>query len=98
MRKAVFNQVPVGVQNLLVEAEPVPETQVQNEYPNQPKLSGTRMLLINRTGIPIPEKDNQNQQTISAIVWKRKYIPPSIPIGQYAFGYQENKDGGIFIK
>ncbi|KAK6091121.1 hypothetical protein MT418_008318 [Batrachochytrium dendrobatidis] len=29
------------------------------------------------------------------IVWKRKYVPPSIPAGRYAFGYKENTDGDL---
>ncbi|KAJ3191071.1 Sperm-tail PG-rich repeat-containing protein 2 [Irineochytrium annulatum] len=30
-----------------------------------------------------------------AIVWRRKYIPPSIPVGRSAFGYQENDEGEL---
>ncbi|KAJ3030142.1 Sperm-tail PG-rich repeat-containing protein 2, partial [Rhizophlyctis rosea] len=29
------------------------------------------------------------------IVWRRKYVPPSIPVGRYAFGYQETKEGDL---
>ncbi|KAJ3413396.1 Sperm-tail PG-rich repeat-containing protein 2 [Chytridiales sp. JEL 0842] len=29
------------------------------------------------------------------IVWKRKFVPPSIPVGNSAFGYQENEVGEL---
>ncbi|KAI9205575.1 uncharacterized protein BJ171DRAFT_580749 [Polychytrium aggregatum] len=35
------------------------------------------------------------QKRKPAIVWKRKYVPPSIPCGGSAFGYQENEDGEL---
>jgi hypothetical protein len=93
-QKAVFNQVPVGVcedekSNQQIDTEPIKNTENTGQ-----KLNGTRMSLINRTGIVIPQKHNNDQQIISSIVWKRKYLPPSIPMGRYAYGYQENKDGG----
>ncbi|KAI8924154.1 hypothetical protein BC831DRAFT_467076 [Entophlyctis helioformis] len=34
-------------------------------------------------------------QHVYKIMWKRKYIPPSIPVGRYAFGYQENVEGDL---
>jgi hypothetical protein len=77
-----------------MESEGNGEVQQKSEVAS-PKLHGTRMLIIYRTKITLPKKDSNNQQIISSIVWKRKYIPPSIPMGRYAFGYQENQQGGI---
>ncbi|KAJ3354669.1 Sperm-tail PG-rich repeat-containing protein 2 [Entophlyctis luteolus] len=30
-----------------------------------------------------------------SIIWRRKYVPPSIPVGRSAFGYQENESGDL---
>ncbi|KAL2913221.1 hypothetical protein HK105_207223 [Polyrhizophydium stewartii] len=34
-------------------------------------------------------------RTHGAIVWKRKYVPPSVPAGRFAFGYQESPEGDL---
>ncbi|KAI8807988.1 hypothetical protein BJ742DRAFT_295594 [Cladochytrium replicatum] len=42
-----------------------------------------------------PANDQPKENFRNTIEWKRKHVPPSIPIGQTAFGYQENDDGTL---
>ncbi|KAJ3108100.1 Sperm-tail PG-rich repeat-containing protein 2 [Phlyctochytrium planicorne] len=44
---------------------------------------------------PPPTADSKIDRKKPAIIWRRKYIPPSIPVGHSAFGYQENEDGEL---
>lgn len=37
--------------------------------------------------------DNDSQKP--TIVWRRKFVPPSIPVGQSAFGYKESGNGEL---
>ncbi|KAJ3244263.1 Sperm-tail PG-rich repeat-containing protein 2 [Chytriomyces hyalinus] len=48
----------------------------------------TKLLLSKRQQPPPSAKK-------PAIVWRRKYVPPSIPVGNSAFGYQENETGEL---
>ncbi|KAI9341973.1 hypothetical protein BDR26DRAFT_1006911 [Obelidium mucronatum] len=45
--------------------------------------------------ISIPKKAPPPSAKKPAIVWRRKYVPPSIPVGHSAFGYQENDTGEL---
>ncbi|KAI8622554.1 hypothetical protein BC830DRAFT_439584 [Chytriomyces sp. MP71] len=45
--------------------------------------------------IVIPKKQAPPSAKKPAIVWRRKYVPPSIPVGHSAFGYQENETGDL---
>jgi hypothetical protein len=40
-------------------------------------------------------QSNKKDESKQGIVWRRKYVPPSIPVGQSAFGYQENEGNYI---
>ncbi|KAJ3028763.1 UNVERIFIED_CONTAM: Sperm-tail PG-rich repeat-containing protein 2 [Siphonaria sp. JEL0065] len=45
--------------------------------------------------ISIPKKAPPVSAKKPTIVWRRKYVPPSIPVGHSAFGYQENDTGEL---
>ncbi|KAJ3296050.1 Sperm-tail PG-rich repeat-containing protein 2 [Rhizoclosmatium sp. JEL0117] len=47
------------------------------------------------TKIIIPKKQPPPSAKKPAIVWRRKYVPPSIPVGHSAFGYQETPTGEL---
>ena len=91
--KGVFNQMPVGVWdptiNELEKQESPPEQSETNEA-----LQSKKMELNDKSGLQrIPQK--AQGKMIRAIKWKRKYLPPSIPMGKFAHGYQENEDGDL---
>ncbi|KAI8852126.1 hypothetical protein BC829DRAFT_440870 [Chytridium lagenaria] len=44
---------------------------------------------------PPPTAESRGDRKKPTIVWRRKFIPPSIPVGHSAFGYQENEDGEL---
>jgi hypothetical protein len=49
-----------------------------------------RRLLKEATNSTKTKKDKS-----SKIIWKRKHVPPSIPVGNSAFGYQETPEGEL---
>ncbi|KAJ3107498.1 Sperm-tail PG-rich repeat-containing protein 2 [Physocladia obscura] len=54
----------------------------------------------NSKKIVIPKRQTRSADSKSSskkptIVWRRKYVPPSIPVGRFAFGYQENESGEL---
>ena len=55
-----------------------------------------RVPLLSRNPSEVKQSKSNSKKTLhGTIVWKRKHVPPSIPGGKYAFGYQENKDGEL---
>ncbi|KAJ3076836.1 Sperm-tail PG-rich repeat-containing protein 2 [Podochytrium sp. JEL0797] len=47
------------------------------------------------TKLMIPKRAPPPSAKKPAIVWRRKYVPPSIPVKNSAFGYQENDTGEL---
>ena len=41
------------------------------------------------------EKNRKKSANGKKIIWKRKHVPPSIPIGQSSFGYTDNNEGEL---
>ncbi|KAI8913335.1 hypothetical protein EDD86DRAFT_244979 [Gorgonomyces haynaldii] len=91
--KAIWNQFPVGVYDpeMPKEEQSIHELMEEGEHVGP---AAKKMPITDKHGYKIAP-DPQRLKMISSIVWKRKYIPPSIPVGQYAYGYQENGDGDL---
>eukprot|EP00842_Homolaphlyctis_polyrhiza_P001036 jgi/Hompol1/1933/HPOL_005077-RA len=80
-------------------------------YEGEPDLNGPEaksLSLVSRkssrdpsskvAGVGNKSKDNtraHHSMPFGTIIWRRKYVPPSIPAGRYAFGYQENTEGDL---
>ena len=43
---------------------------------------------------PISIKTPTTAKSTKTLIWKRKHIPPSIPVGSHIYGYRENLETG----
>jgi hypothetical protein len=56
----------------------------------------TKNILLQAQGLPSSRASAKNNiAQVNRITWKRKHVPPSIPIGKSTFGYTEDDDGEL---
>lgn len=93
VKKSVFSQYPVGIEaNGEKHNSEIQEKGEDVLEDAAPALSspGIKMQIKG-----IGESRAVREQLLNSIVWKRKHLAPSIPIGKFSFGYQENTEGDM---
>ncbi|KAJ3126312.1 Sperm-tail PG-rich repeat-containing protein 2 [Nowakowskiella sp. JEL0407] len=71
-------------------------TQVKKKYVQSENSTGRKSLIVDAMSSGKQYNAEKPTDSVSKhISWKRKHIPPSIPVGRSSFGYQEIEDGAL---